>query len=831
MRTDLLVAFRRLRQSPGYTVFAVVTLALAIGVTTAVYSLVKTGLQPDLGLKRTDRLMVVASEVTSVARGATLLSWLDFQDLVSESRAFERVVAWSPFTNSLFVDGASEFVRGEFVSGTYFDTIDVRAIRGRMLDAGDEQSSDTPVAVISATLWRTRFRYDDGVIGKAIKIGGRPFQIAGVAPESFHGLDRPQGFGRAEVWLPLSAARLLAQRYDRQDPNRRDHQWLKVAAQLTPNATKETAVTEVAAFGQRLDIAAPLPLTTLYGGGTTSTPRRWTARGVDEPLDFSEAKDVMRIVLLLPSLVLLVACTNLANFSLSRGMARQNEMAVRQAVGASRWQLIRGQIVEYALIAIAGGLGGLIVADRLLALVAALTRQIGGEMPQFRLNPSINADVLLAVAAAAVLSVLVAGLVPALQLTRRNLARSMADNQALASLPRWRGRGNLIALQVSVTVALLLVSALCVRQLPKLRVEANTGTELERVAVVTVPFSMQSMPEARATRVAADALTEIARLPGAERVSVSSDRRYTLNAEIAPAGHELRTGDTRQPGTEVLAVTPDYFSTFGMHLIHGRSVAMTDVDGSARVALISQSQARRLFGTDLVVGRQVSIRILGTRPVVDMTIVGVVSDTRTERGRLEDFLYLPITQQLESTGTLEFQARAADSMDPAALARAMRDILRRVEPEVAVSFVGRADAQTFGQATGLKVFAICFGALAFLALGFAMSGLYGVLAHVVARRTRELGVRSALGADPGRLVSMIFKEGGRPVLEGIVIGFGIAAGARLGMQPWFTDPVTAVDPVALVIALVPLLIAAALACYIPARRAARVDPNVALREL
>ena len=831
MRIDLLVALRRLRQSPGYSTFAIVTLALAIGVTTAVYSLVKTGLQPDLGPVQTARLVVVAAEAQSIGRGGTQVSWLDYQDLASSGGALDSVAAWTAFTNALFVNGSSEFVRGELVSGNYFDTVGVRAIRGRLLDVSDDRPDATPVAVISSTLWRTRFQRSDRIIGTAIKLGGQTFQIAGVAPESFHGLDRPQGFGRADVWMPLSSAASLASRYDRRDRNRRDHEWLKIVGRLAVGGTKDAAATEVAALGQRLDLSAPLPLMSLYGGGTTPNPRRWTARPADEPLSFSQARDVMRVVLLLPVLVLLVACTNLANFSLSRGLARQNEFAVRQAVGATRWQLIRGQVIEYVLISAAGGLGGLVVADRLLALVASLARQLGGEMPQFRINPTIDGDVLTAVAAAALLSVLVAGLVPAFQLTRRNLARSMADNQALASLPRWRGRGNLIALQVSVTVALLLVSALCVRQLPKLRVAEETGMTLERVAVVNVPFAMQTRTGNGVDRVIAETLTAITRLPGVEHAAVASNRQYTINALIAPAGQELRSGDRRQPGTELQAVTSEYFATVGIPVIEGRSVAVTDIAGAPQVGVISQSQARRMFGTEHAVGRHVSVQVLGLRAVTDVTIVGVVADTRTERGTVENFLYLPIGQPIEGTGTFEFQARAADGTDPAALARGMRDVLRRLDPEVAVSFVGRADAQAFNQATGLKIFALCFGSLALLALGFAMSGLYGVLAHVVARRTRELGVRAALGADPTQLIRMIFKEGGRPVIEGIVIGFGIAAGARLGMQPWFTDPVTAVDPVALIIALVPLLIAAALACYLPARRAARVDPNVALREL
>ena len=214
--------------------------------------------------------------------------------------------------------------------------------------------------------------------------------------------------------------------------------------------------------------------------------------------------------------------------------------------------------------------------------------------------------------------------------------------------------------------------------------------------------------------------------------------------------------------------------------------------------------------------------------------MGVAADTRagsTTRDDVETTVYVPWVQRFEDIVPVEIQARAADGMDPAALARIMRDTLRRVNPEVAVAFVGSADVVDVGPRVVMRYFVFAFGTLAFLALGFAMSGLYGVLTHVVGRRTRELGVRAALGADPARIVRLVLKDGSRPVLEGILLGFGLAAGARLGMQPWFTEPITAVDPVALVIAIIPLVVAAGIACYIPARRAARVDPNVALRHL
>lgn len=832
--SDLAEALRRLRASPIFTIFAIVTLALAIGVTTAVYSLIRTGLKPFVAIEGADRLMVVTDTTYRTPRAASM-SWLDYQDVASQVHAFDAVVAWRPFTHAVAADGRAEFVAGEFVSGNFFDVVGARAIRGRVLQPSDDAPDAAAVAVISASAWRRYLNSDPAVLGRTVKLSGQPLQIVGIMPEHFRGIDRPRNIERPEIWLPLSAARRLRSPFSRMDPGRRDHQWLAVAGRIGAGTSRETATVAVREVVARLDRLEPLPPLEGLGGGRMERPRRWEARGVNDPIDFSEERAIFRAILLLPTLVLLVACTNLANFSLSRGISRQNELAVRQAIGASRWQLIRGQMVEYGLVALGGAVGGLLVAKGLLILVATTIRNIWGTAPQYRLEGDVDAAVLAAVGGAALLSVVVAGLLPALRLTGRGLARSIAADQASTSLPRWRGRGNLIALQISVSVALLLVSALCVRELPKIA-RSDSGLRLDRVGSVVVPFTEQATPDDGVRRILTAIDQQAPTLAGATSVAYITSTRVATGEAIAPAGIPIREGPA-QPRASVQSSSPGYFATVGLSLLSGRSFNDADAAGAEPVAIINASLARRLFGQAPAVGQRLTssneIRAAWFKEpaTVEVTIVGIVSDIRDRRGQASHTVYRPFAQRLEKLAPVELLARARDDVDPGALAHQLRDVLGRVNPDIAVTFTGRADVQSFGQDTALRLFTIWFGTLAFLALAFSMSGLYGVLSHVVALRTRELGVRAALGADRGRLIKLVLRDGARPVAEGIVIGLGLAAGARLGMQPWFEDPVTAVDPVAIVIALVPLVGAAFIACYLPARRAARVDPNVALRHL
>lgn len=831
MSNDLRQAFRRLRRAPLFTAFAIATLAVAIGITTAVYSILRAGLQPETGVVNGDRFVMLGDAGLRASKGATPISWPDMVDIAGHVSSVRELALWIPFRSALFARESSEIIKGEAVSGAYFGGVGIAPLRGRLIDDSDDRPDAVPVAVISAAAWQARFGGLPGAIGESIKVGGRPFQIIGIAPASFRGISRQSGFGRTDVWVPLSSSGsgiIIGPFWDRARASR-SFPLVSIGGRLKDGQSAETATSEFQLLARRIDEVTPLPE---RNSGGNKPVRRWVAVTAAERVDLTDVKDTARAMLLIPALVLLVACTNVANFALSRGMARQHELTVRKAIGASRWQLMRGQLTEYGLVTIAAAGGGIGIAAALLHWVAATVASLSGGAPEFRLETRIDAGILGAVGVSAVLAFLVAALLPAMRLTGKSLRQHLSSDQAAGAVSRWRGRSNLIALQISVSVALLLVTALCIRQLPKAH-RTPSGLATDRLALVQIPFAEQAANGARARLTINRLMDDVRGRPGVASITASTSRRSGDHVELASDSRPFPPRRGSGPTARITSVAPDYFSSVGLSLVAGRPIDARDAAGGSAVVVIDESTARTLFGTADAVDRTIQVRDYGVsdRPDRLFTIVGVARDVLSPRSEVEHAFYVPLTQRFEERSAIDLLARVAPGADPERLAIEMRQSLRAIDPEIAVTQVGRADTFEFGPEIALQYFSLVFGGLAAIALGFAASGLYGVLSHVVAGRTRELGVRAALGADRRRLIRLIMRDGLRPVVEGIVIGFGLAAGARVGMQPWFEEPVTAVDPVALVIAVIPLFAAAGLACYLPARRAARVDPNVALRHL
>ena len=831
--TDILhdagLALRRLSKAPLFSVFSVLTLALGIGITTTAYSILYGLLWRDPAVTDPSRLLALARPI----------AWADYRDFRDQQTVFADVAAHAEFSTALTVHDTAELIRGEAVSGNYFQTLGLTARVGRLLQPSDDESDAPPAVVLSTAVWRSQFGADPAVVGTSVRLARRVFAVVGIAPDRFSGTDvvtmRP-----VAAWISLETARAAAPDLGPPysggfNPGSRDAGWLTILARLAPGRTRPDAAAETDAIARRLDTSAPLRLPAGIGTVNTRDPTRdWALRPALDRSRLAEttATEVARVILAVPALVLLVACTNLANLVLSRGLARRHEQSVRQSLGASRWRLLRGPLIESAVVSVLGGIGGTLVTWALLRWSATAFERTFGSLTPVRLEGRLEPAVLAVTGVAMLIALAVSGILPALRLTRGNLQRFLATDGAASGM-RWRGRGNLIALQVSVSVALFLLAALAVRTLPAMRQAPGPGRDLARAAVVEVPFRWQ-LPDLQRTRLTVDAV--LAEVAGTQQAQAAAVAGLTTSKGVSVTRPE-RPFAPQAPGdfVEMIAGTTGMFAALDLPVVAGRRFDGHDTPGAPPVAIVNEALARTLFGPSApALERQILVRdytraAASGSDVETLTIVGVAADsTLDRRGRPDPVMYRPFAQRPDPD--VAFVARSA-SLDSSALVTVLRTAVRRADADIAIRYAGNAQARFQMQAIAVGLATGVIALLAAIALVLAMAGLYGVLSYVVYHRTREIGVRMALGASAGRIVRLVVRDGLRPVAEGLFIGLGAAFGIRALLQTRISQPVAAIHPDAILVSVIPLLVAAAIACYVPARRASLVDPNVALREM
>ena len=828
---DVGLALRRLAKAPLFSVFSILTLALGAGITTTAYSILYGLLWRDPAVIDPPRLLALARPI----------AWADYRDLRAQQTTFGAVAAHAEFSTALTARDTVELVRGEAVSGNYFQALGLTAPMGRLLQPSDDEPGAPAVMVLSSGLWRSQFGADPGVVGTSVRLARRVFEIVGVAPARFSGTDivtmRPVG-----AWITLETARAaapdLGPPYVRGfNPASRDAGWLTVLGRLAPGRTRLDAEADTAAIARRLDASAPLRLPPGIGTVNTREPTRdWTLRPALDRARLADTTEVARVMLAVPALVLLVACTNLANLVLSRGLLRRSEQSIQQALGASRWRLMRAPLVESGLVALLGGIGCTLVTWALLRWTATAFERTFGSVTPVRLEGRLEPQVLAATGVAMLIALAVSGILPALRLTRGNLQRFLSTDVVSTGLMRWRGRSNLIALQVAVSVALFLLAVLAVRTVPALRQAPGPGRDLDRAAVVEVPFRWQ-LPDLQRMRLTVYSVLDLtARTPGLQAAAVAglmSPKGVTVATPERPSS-PLFPGDF----AEMIVGTTGVFDALDLPILSGRAFDDRDLPGTAAVAIVNQALARQLFGqAPAAVGREVLVRDYTGRVAVapdnsdveTLTVVGVSMDSTLDRlGRPESVIYRPFAQAPDPD--VAFVARST-SLDASALVSVIRTALRRTDPDIAMRYAGSAQALFQTQAIAVSLATGVIATLGAIVLVLAAAGLYGVLSHVVYHRTREIGVRMALGATAGRIVALVVRDGVRPVAEGLFIGAGVAFAIRGLLQSSFSQPIPPLDPIAALAPVIPLLVAAAVACYLPARRASRVDPNVALREM
>jgi predicted permease len=830
---EVLHAWRRLRRAPAFTVFSVLTLALGIGATTAIYSVVYAAILRPPDIPNVHEVANLYHSDPRGAGGASSISFSrpDFEDYRSAQTSFEFVAPWKRFRLPFSANGSTDFLMGEAVGGEYFSVVAIHAALGRVIQRTDDRPAAPRVMVLSDALWRTRFGGDSSIVGRTVTLAGDTFEIVGVAPPAFRGVDMPTILPTA-AWIPLSAAPGTAPG----ELTDREHRTVLAKGRLKAGRTMEQARSELMSIGNRLDAAYPI------GGSagprlraTSSNARHWFLMPaanikMHESVD-RLARPLAATIMVSVCLVLLVACTNVANLMLARSTARRHETAVRFALGATRWRIVREHLTEAALVTFMGGAAAAVLAQALIVGV------LNSEVPvmaglSVRIAPEMNMPVAAAAIASTVLALIVFGFIPALHGSRGSVREAIASDGQTGSLPRWRGRRGLIACQVTVSAGLVSIAVLCAQQVI-IVARHETGLDIDRLALVRLSLPPSRYDEGQARRLLDQVLDSARQLPRVESAALSSG--FPIEMGSSRVG-DVATTQEQLTGSryDFMIGTPGVFRTWGIPTVEGRTFDDRDTAGAEPVAVLTQRLARHLFPEGSPVGHQIVLRNQPSAgepapPVQTTTVVGVVADTdfgdRGNRGG--GSLYLPWTQHYRQTMTVT--VRTADN--PAAVVDSLKRLVNRIDPDVPI--MDAEAAASLGGATNLvvKVGAVATGLLGGLALILAMAGLYGVLSEVVVRRTRELGIRMALGADSHRLRRMVLVDGVRPVVAGLGLGLGFGAILRVAFRPLFIRMLPAFDPIIFVVVPTAFIAAALIAAYLPARHACRVDPNVALRHL
>jgi predicted permease len=835
-RRDLHYGVRMLRRSPGFSAAAIVTLALGIGANTAVFMLFDAVLLKTLPVREPDRLVLFSdSPSEGTATGNTpegrwrLFSTDVFEFLRHQPLALSVLAAVRSGQSTVAVrlldagagSAAAMRARAQLVSGNYFDAMGVDAAAGRALRVDDERADAPPVAVVSDGFWRQRLGGDASAIGRVADVNGTAFTIVGVTPSAFFGERVRQA---PDIWIPLRFQPQIELRPSY--VTRADAYWLSLIGRLSPGATRIQAQTAATVALQQFLSQA--------GGIWTTDDRAGAIKGAHiELVDGAGGISILRqtyasplyILLAVVALVLLIACANVGNLLLSRAAARRGEVAVRLALGASRSRLTRQLLTESLLLAAAGAVCGVLLAvwgaTALLALVVSKTSPV---------HAVLDAPVLAFTVGVSVMAGVIFGLAPALSAARRDLVTALkAGGRSLATRRRWPGAAeSLVAAQMAASLVLLVGASLFARSLMNLE-RQPLGFEQEHVLLARINPRLAGYTPATVEPLYRRLYDRLRVLPGVRSATLA---RYSPLS----GGHSVNAGRvegyTPPRGGEGVSletnlVGPSYPETLGMPLTLGRSIGLQDALGATRAGMVNEAFVRAFFPDQNPLGRHVGTS--GSTGAVDTEIVGVLKDAQFQnvRDEVRPVVFTALLQDASQFALdCEIEVRAAG--DPATIAGEVRQAVADVDRNLAISDTRTLREQvtaTFGSQRLAARFVTAFGGLA---LVLACVGLYGVVTQAVSRRTYEIGLRLALGAQRRDVFRMILVDTLRIVAIGLVAGMALAFGAtRLVASQLYG--ITASDPLSFALAVGLMTVVATIAAFLPARRATRVDPLTALR--
>ncbi len=815
---DLRYGLRMLRKSPSFTAIAVLTLALGIGANTAIFSIVDSLLLRPLPVKDPGQLAVLAFR-QGHGPLLTQFSMPDLRDIRAQTASkFSDMIGHMIAFDGISVNGKADRAFTEYVTGNFFSMLALKPYAGRfILPSEGETPGADPIAVLSYSYWRMHFGGDISIVGERISVNGRPCTVIGIAPPEFHGLYPAPA---AEAYLPFGMLRYYESGWPSDIMVNRLLQNLYILARLRPGVSLAQASAALDVVAQHLSAQYP---ESEKGLVLSAYPERFAR---PDPGTASTLVTIAALFLALVGLVLLLACANIANLLLVRATTREREMAVRAALGAARDRLIRQLLTESILLALIGGLAGLFFGMWGSRAIGSI--DLHAPVP-VQLIAGFDWRIFAYSFGAALLTGILVGLVPALRVSHLEISGALHESGRGIAAGKNRLRTGLVVLQVAGSLMLLVIAGLFTRSLAAVQ-HTNLGFDPQNVVDLTMDPSEIGYNEPQGLAFYKSLLERVRALPGVQSVALTSSTpmsNYGNNDYLKISDYQSPPGQGL-PLVSYSTISPDYFGTVHLPILQGRAFTDADVTGSPYVAVVNRTFAKRFWPNQNPIGKRFQKVSGATNPVYEVVGVAENSHFNDLTSPIEPYFYLPVRQDYALSSLQILQVRS--TAPPDAIIPETQDVVRSLAPNLPLFDIGTL-TEHLDTLNGFLLFRLGAGlaaALGLLGLILAIVGVYGVISYSVSQRTHEIGIRMALGAQRAEILKMILGQGLVIVVAGLVLGCTSAfAGARLignllvGVNP--ADPATYAI-VTLILGLIALL-----ACYVPARRAMRVDPMVALR--
>jgi macrolide transport system ATP-binding/permease protein len=811
---DIRYGMRTLLKNPGFTAVAILTLALGIGANTTIFSLVDAFLLRPLPVKDPAQITTLAYYLKG-GPPITIFTAPDYHDIRDQtSNVFSGLVAYQIGLDGLTVNGKADRIVTSYVTGNYFSTMGIKPALGRfILPSEGETAGADPVMVLGNAYWKTHFGGDPDIVGKKVSIDGHAVTIVGVAPVGFYGL-----FSLVDIqgYLPLGMASIEGNPSD--FLNNRGFRVLFVFGRLQPGVSIGQAQSTLNVVAQRLSQEYPkddLNLNLQVFPELRSRPN---------PDPKNTLLVISTLFMGLAGLVLLLACVNVANILLVRATVREREMAIRAALGAGRIRLIRQLLTESIVLALGGGLAGIMLGFWGSAALGQLNFHT--DLP-VRLDFGFDWRVFGFAFGAALLTGLVVGVIPAIRASRGNLAHILHEGGRGLVGGRHRLRSALVVAQVAGSLMLLIIAGLFARSLGEAQ-RSNLGFDPGHIANFFMDPNEIGYSETQGREFYKNLLDRVRALPGVVSATTanSTPMGYINNGDtVVVEGYEIPKGEPA-PVSFYNVISTDYFKTLSIPLLQGRTFTDADNQNAQLVGIVNEAMVKKFWPNEDPIGRQFKI---GAEPNHSITVVGVAKDSRYQgvTGIINPYFYLPLAQHFALNSLAALQVRTAGAPEP--MIPQVEHMIQSLAPELPV-FDVKTMTEALNTLNGLLVYqigAILAAALGILGLILALVGVYGVISYAASQKTHEIGIRIALGAQPAQILKMIFRQGLVIVAIGLVIGLGAALAAAKVVGNFLT--VSPTDPLTYITVSLMLTAVALLACFIPARRAMRVDPMEALR--